>query len=295
MEGTPGPSFDLDDGASVYHNDTNSSNLNGDAPDSHTPNGQASGNAASKANNSTDLIKCKRLKLKCDRRTPCGSCMKRDTMTRCVYSQAAAEKIDVQSLHNRLLAVEGQVATLTATQSVSNPSIPPFRSTYPVSSAQTSFSAPSPGASHGSSRPTASALGGQCNDRYLLISGQSGSSLVVNLEDTAGVWLNELQAQLGIDDASKAPSTSPYSVARPAVTTSGTARVKLEPTPVVLAPSTTPTSTASSPPAALNSSTIHGSGFKNVNVYVPLIPFNVFQPEASGGAPTQQVTISIHS
>ncbi|KAH9925109.1 uncharacterized protein B0H18DRAFT_877456, partial [Fomitopsis serialis] len=40
---------------------------------------------------------CKRLKLKCDRRTPCSSCLKRDTVQRCVYSQAAAEKIDVQS------------------------------------------------------------------------------------------------------------------------------------------------------------------------------------------------------
>ncbi|KAI0080388.1 hypothetical protein K474DRAFT_1589782, partial [Panus rudis PR-1116 ss-1] len=53
---------------------------------------------------------CKRLKLKCDRRTPCSSCLKRDTVQRCVYSQAAAEKIDVQSLHNRLLAVEGTLA-----------------------------------------------------------------------------------------------------------------------------------------------------------------------------------------
>ncbi|KAN0094502.1 hypothetical protein V8E55_002789, partial [Tylopilus felleus] len=38
---------------------------------------------------------CKRLKLKCDRRTPCGSCTKRDTVARCVYSPAAAEKVFV--------------------------------------------------------------------------------------------------------------------------------------------------------------------------------------------------------
>ncbi|EPS96404.1 hypothetical protein FOMPIDRAFT_1091714, partial [Fomitopsis schrenkii] len=53
---------------------------------------------------------CKRLKLKCDRRTPCSSCLKRDTVPRCIYSQAAAEKIDVQSLHNRILVLEGLFA-----------------------------------------------------------------------------------------------------------------------------------------------------------------------------------------
>lgn len=42
-----------------------------------------------------NLLQCKRLKLKCDRRTPCGSCTKRDTVPRCIYSQAAAEKVYV--------------------------------------------------------------------------------------------------------------------------------------------------------------------------------------------------------
>ena len=41
----------------------------------------------------TRVFQCKRLKLKCDRRTPCSSCIKRDTVQRCVYSQAAAEKV----------------------------------------------------------------------------------------------------------------------------------------------------------------------------------------------------------
>ncbi|KAJ7905168.1 hypothetical protein B0H13DRAFT_1620169, partial [Mycena leptocephala] len=49
---------------------------------------------------------CKRLKLKCDRRTPCGSCVKRDTVVRCIYSPAAAEKVDLHSLNNRLIQVE---------------------------------------------------------------------------------------------------------------------------------------------------------------------------------------------
>ncbi|KAH9974335.1 hypothetical protein BGW80DRAFT_1170619, partial [Lactifluus volemus] len=57
---------------------------------------------------------CKRLKLRCDRRTPCGSCVKRDTVQRCQYTAAAAEKIDVQSLHNRLQIVESQIAQIFA-------------------------------------------------------------------------------------------------------------------------------------------------------------------------------------
>ena len=41
---------------------------------------------------------CKRLKLKCDRRIPCSSCLKRDTVQRCIYTQAAAEKMSVYSV-----------------------------------------------------------------------------------------------------------------------------------------------------------------------------------------------------
>ncbi|KAI0031509.1 hypothetical protein K488DRAFT_8679, partial [Vararia minispora EC-137] len=61
---------------------------------------------------------CKRLKLKCDRRSPCSSCVKRDTVSRCQYSAAAAEKIDVQSLHNRLQLVETQLAQLISSGGV---------------------------------------------------------------------------------------------------------------------------------------------------------------------------------
>ncbi|KAG1740513.1 uncharacterized protein EDB91DRAFT_353686 [Suillus paluster] len=57
---------------------------------------------------------CKRLKLKCDRRAPCGSCTKRDTVARCIYSPAAAEKVDLHSLNNRLIAVESQLAQISA-------------------------------------------------------------------------------------------------------------------------------------------------------------------------------------
>ena len=41
------------------------------------------------------IVQCKRLKLRCDRRNPCGSCVKRDTVQRCQYTAAAAEKMSV--------------------------------------------------------------------------------------------------------------------------------------------------------------------------------------------------------
>ncbi|EAU84076.1 hypothetical protein CC1G_06938 [Coprinopsis cinerea okayama7 len=49
---------------------------------------------------------CKRLKLKCDRNSPCSSCVKRDTVPRCIYSQQATEKVDLHSINNRLMALE---------------------------------------------------------------------------------------------------------------------------------------------------------------------------------------------
>ncbi|KIM41574.1 hypothetical protein M413DRAFT_71958, partial [Hebeloma cylindrosporum] len=69
---------------------------------------------------------CKRLKLKCDRNTPCGSCTKRNTVDRCTYSPAAAEKVDLHSLNNRMIQVETFLAMLTAGQP-----LPAFQSTYP--------------------------------------------------------------------------------------------------------------------------------------------------------------------
>ncbi|KZT60015.1 hypothetical protein CALCODRAFT_414223, partial [Calocera cornea HHB12733] len=61
----------------------------------------------------TRSSQCKRLKLRCDRRTPCGSCVKRDTVPRCQYTAAATEKVDVQSLHNRVLTLESKLGKLT--------------------------------------------------------------------------------------------------------------------------------------------------------------------------------------
>ena len=73
------------------------------------------------------FCQCKRLKLKCDRRTPCGSCTKRGTVSRCIYSPAAAEKVDLHSLNNRLIQVEAILAMVTAGQTP-----PPFQSSYPL-------------------------------------------------------------------------------------------------------------------------------------------------------------------
>ncbi|KAK7042302.1 hypothetical protein R3P38DRAFT_312559 [Favolaschia claudopus] len=71
---------------------------------------------------------CKRLKLKCDRRTPCGSCVKRDTTVRCIYSPAAAEKVDLHSLNNRLIHIEQWMQQLGAEGppllSTNNPPLP---------------------------------------------------------------------------------------------------------------------------------------------------------------------------
>ena len=68
-------------------------------------------------------FQCKRLKLKCDRRTPCGSCTKRDTVARCVYSPAAAEKVSVPLL-SLLFLSHALVATCTPSITASSKSSP---------------------------------------------------------------------------------------------------------------------------------------------------------------------------
>ncbi|GJJ14775.1 hypothetical protein Clacol_009043 [Clathrus columnatus] len=86
------------------------------------------------------------------RRTPCSSCIKRDTVSRCTYSAAAAEKIDVQSLHNRILVLEAQISQLSS----------------------------------GKGRLSSDL------DHALLAAGASGSSVLISLDDVAGLWLEHL-------------------------------------------------------------------------------------------------------
>ncbi|KAF9450813.1 hypothetical protein P691DRAFT_757872 [Macrolepiota fuliginosa MF-IS2] len=88
---------------------------------------------------------CKRLKLKCDRRSPCSSCTKRDTVARCIYSPAAAEKVDLHSLNNRLMQVEATLAQLTAGT---------FQSTYPPAQPQHVPGASSPALTPPAANPT---------------------------------------------------------------------------------------------------------------------------------------------
>ncbi|KAK0221016.1 hypothetical protein EDD85DRAFT_270114 [Armillaria nabsnona] len=119
---------------------------------------------------------CKRLKLKCDRRNPCGSCTKRDTVARCIYSPAAAEKVDLHSLNNRLIQVESLLAQLTSGQ---------FNSSFP-----TSNWAPPPPPSAVSSIPVPTSAS-------LPIAPQQPvstpyTSLALPFEDLSTVWLDHL-------------------------------------------------------------------------------------------------------
>ncbi|KAG9094237.1 hypothetical protein FRC06_011018 [Ceratobasidium sp. 370] len=96
-------------------------NKDGIVDASHEPHDKAAAGIRSRI--TVVCAECKRLKLKCDRRAPCSSCVKRETTARCVYSAAAAEKIDVQSLHNRVSALEESWRQWTNTQPA--PTSPP--------------------------------------------------------------------------------------------------------------------------------------------------------------------------
>ncbi|KAF8273547.1 hypothetical protein EI94DRAFT_1155357 [Lactarius quietus] len=143
---------------------------------------------------------CKRLKLRCDRRNPCGSCVKRDTVQRCQYTAAAAEKIDVQSLHNRLQIVESQLAQIFA----GGLRVP----TTITSTGSDNFPFPH-------------------NDRTMLAVGASGSSVTVSLDDVAALWLEHLEF----------PRSYPVetSTSLSASSSSPSASVKLEPSSTELA------------------------------------------------------------
>ncbi|KAG9310210.1 hypothetical protein JVU11DRAFT_9853 [Chiua virens] len=155
---------------------------------------------------------CKRLKLKCDRRTPCGSCTKRDTVARCVYSPAAAEKVDLHSLNNRLIQVESQLAQFTA----------------PGARSHNFYNQPSGPSTHA--------------DRPLLAVGQSGSSLAISLDDITAIWLDELDINKDILPVQPAPSYQPC----PAYSSN---HVKVEPAPTPLPTHDAPIS--SDPPVHL--------------------------------------------
>ncbi|KAH9929060.1 uncharacterized protein BXZ73DRAFT_102214 [Epithele typhae] len=136
---------------------------------------------------------CKRLKLKCDRRTPCSSCIKRDTVQRCVYSQAAAEKVDVQSLHNRILEIERVLAQMQAAGP--SPSASAALACIPALK-QTANAVAGPSRAGPSTVPPTLMAGLPCNDRALLAQGASGSSVVISLDDVVSLWLSEYEAEI---------------------------------------------------------------------------------------------------
>ncbi|KAL5639900.1 hypothetical protein ACGC1H_006461 [Rhizoctonia solani] len=129
---------------------------------------------------------CKRLKLKCDRRSPCSSCVKRETTARCVYSAAAAEKIDVQSLHNRVSALEDSWRAWTNTQPGQTP---------PMAGCMASSS------THPPPPPPPTALVATTS------SSEDLASALVGLDDVSSLWATHL----GVNLASLSLRPSPES------------------------------------------------------------------------------------
>ena len=143
--------------------------------------------------------------------------MKRDTVQRCQYTAAAAEKMfvyyfcvkcrlaltpsssDVQSLHNRLQIVESQLAQI-------------FAGGLRVPTTITSTSSDNFPFPH--------------NDRTMLAVGSSGSSITVSLDDVAALWLEHLEFPR---------SHSVETSASTLISASPSAPVKLEPSSTELA------------------------------------------------------------
>ncbi|KAJ6588519.1 hypothetical protein B0H19DRAFT_923383, partial [Mycena capillaripes] len=95
------------------------------APAAAAANGAAAASSANPPQVRSLITVCKRLKLKCDRRTPCGSCVKRDTVVRCIYSPAAAEKVDLHSLNNRIIHLEQLMSQFGGDSAPPSLSLPP--------------------------------------------------------------------------------------------------------------------------------------------------------------------------
>ncbi|KAK7683807.1 hypothetical protein QCA50_013183 [Cerrena zonata] len=237
---------------------------------------------------------CKRLKLKCDRRTPCSSCLKRDTVQRCIYSQAATEKIDVQSLHNRLLVVEGTLAQLSSASpstSISNAfaNMPPFKSSYPgaaqfthSSGPQSAFAQVASGSFNNASSSHSSGSGMASNEHALLALGASGSAVVFSMEDVSSIWLSELNLTPGNDGGRS--SLAAFGVQSGRSGNGGKPTVKLEPTAMLL-PSTPP---SSGPPSAYGSTSPPGPAtirFSPSPAFIPPIPYEKFLPSSSRSTP----------
>ncbi|KAH8118203.1 hypothetical protein DFH11DRAFT_1741202 [Phellopilus nigrolimitatus] len=154
---------------------------------------------------------CKRLKLKCDRRTPCASCLKRDTVERCVYSQAASEKIYVLTSASSLFSSTTLLfppiyrAMSDRTRRTHRPRIPRDVQSLnirlsvleekvnnaPGSSALVTGGQPSSAATMASLASSLPASPAE-RPRAFLAVGTHGASVAVNLEGAAGLWVDHL-------------------------------------------------------------------------------------------------------
>ncbi|KAI0088272.1 hypothetical protein BDY19DRAFT_950037 [Irpex rosettiformis] len=268
---TPVVELDSTTSSSTMYNVVDTS-VAGSSSDPQTSGSQA-GSSGGKYSNGPHMrsrvtvvcAECKRLKLKCDRRTPCSSCLKRDTVQRCIYTQAAAEKIDIQSLHNRLLVVEGHLAQLTSGSPTTLASLPPFKTSYPLSTPPQPYTGASSQTGNPSSpqRPQIEPNSFYpTNDRALLITGNSGSSVLVSLDSTVNLWLNEIDTPSILDNSR--PSVPPYSSS--SRSGGNVVRVKLEPTPTTI-----PTTLGAS-----SGSFMHSAG--NISGFIPPIPHSIFIP-----------------
>ncbi|KAM6501082.1 hypothetical protein JOM56_004096 [Amanita muscaria] len=130
---------------------------------------------------------CKRLKLKCDRRNPCGSCTKRDTVSRCIYSPAAAEKVDLHSLNNRLIQVEATLSLITSGQTP-----PMFQSSYPYSQIQPNTIATPHSPNSRITTQTPTGLSHQHHHHNSAPFSSANGSISLSSEDLSSIWLDEL-------------------------------------------------------------------------------------------------------
>ncbi|TDL20973.1 hypothetical protein BD410DRAFT_790331 [Rickenella mellea] len=121
---------------------------------------------------------CKRLKLKCDRRTPCGACVKRDTTDKCIYASGASEKIDAQFVLNKHTALEQEVEVLKGILQGQQAQISSLQAQLAtqqgLSSSQISYE--------------------------FLYQRQTGSSIMMSFDEMYGMWADQ-----GIDFRPKTP------------------------------------------------------------------------------------------
>ena len=113
-----------------------------------------------------------------------------------MYSCANFHTSDVQSLHNRLLIVEGTMKNLPELISA-HTSVNQDRGNVAASGSSSSTTG-GPGQATGSQGQDATRYAYQSGARMLAIA-PNGASVVVNLDEIAGLWISNLEAELGRD------------------------------------------------------------------------------------------------